>query len=497
MRNHRVSSDMNDKQDVLLALALAYTLLCVAVIFFGAQKGIGTLSHRFHYSQFLLVASFIRGLNFFVGIGVCGQIPSDSWLAFFLFDIGTLLMLVSIIVLIGSQIRNVKAIRALKEIGVLRPSETGRTHGLSLTDRLLTQEDQVDKDGAVAVPKPSTEVHYRKTSLAIFAASSVMVLTYFILAVLLYNLTDTPEQRKDAISFYFVAVNAILAVILALSTQFERMNGCFDVNVNRHHSHQFFWRQTSVNSDRFPSKLYDEDGFASWCTTYAGKQILLSTVLIIFCLYRVIWYAVLLNSGYRSEMEEPYKYLIADYGVEFFFLVLVFLLLHRTAHSCFSSRDPFYMLSIYQKLTSPNIQMHVSEGGWVGVNFGKQQEMPPVKREDRDKSKESSAPETNGFIPEKDGEEAEEYERDDRIVSNSSHISQSQRRELSFAVVQRLMSTMNYMLTDAVQERVDESLNEHLSNFYMRFDDIESEQAGLRYALSPEEHHRNVTLDLK
>lgn len=92
----------------LFIVGTLYLLLFAKVSYEVAQQQIVSLSHRFRYVIFLVGMVFVRCLCSFIGMSESqyAQHHTNSILPFFLFDVGQLVFLATVLALVGAQIRN-------------------------------------------------------------------------------------------------------------------------------------------------------------------------------------------------------------------------------------------------------------------------------------------------------------------------------------------------------------------------------------------------------
>lgn len=312
----------------------------LGVMYMGARKGLGTISHRFHYGQILVLALIVRALCFGISIAVVEEIKSTSWLNFFLFDVGTLIVMVSIIALIGSQVRNVRATQLLRQAGIIESPK----HDNQLRQSLL--EDGERRFSEASEGRPLDRLQYHRVSVMIFSGASALIGTYMGLLLILFNTSNSESIHKKGLSFFFIVTNVLLIVALTYSTQREYYSGALSISYKNQPVGLSNNRSKSVNSVSNRKLTKHGKSKLAWHQGYAGKQLCLSAILVLFCAYRILWAAIVLTSGWKSKMEEPFWCLLVDHGVELLFLLLIFFYLSQIAHSCFDVKDSFYTLTV-------------------------------------------------------------------------------------------------------------------------------------------------------
>eukprot|EP01138_Halocafeteria_seosinensis_P005230 gb/GECG01005347.1/.p1 GENE.gb/GECG01005347.1/~~gb/GECG01005347.1/.p1 ORF type:complete len:493 (+),score=39.87 gb/GECG01005347.1/:1-1479(+) len=336
-----------------------------------------SLSHRFRYLVLLIGTMFVRMLCSFIGVGEAQYAQNDpnSILPFFLFDVGDLMFVVSIIAKSGAQIRNFLSFEMLVKEGIVyreaRRQDDFGFHELPNERNIATYEgDSYLRN--LPYPRFLQKIlgvdNARRTanivdSIGGYVFSCVLAISvlYTVMSAVLYRYFEHGVKRHSAEQIFLIIVYSLTFLVSAFTTYAEKTSGSLSMVDPREISNH--GRQGINAPNNFDDEQVPQHAFSLSPSQYEKRQKYVSWAFGLFLLLRIGYSVYQIKGEIANEFKNEYWLLIIEYGVKMAILTLVFYLLlspmedeeetlkegKQVIHGSYDRRDPYFIFRLTRK----------------------------------------------------------------------------------------------------------------------------------------------------
>eukprot|EP01138_Halocafeteria_seosinensis_P016471 gb/GECG01016802.1/.p1 GENE.gb/GECG01016802.1/~~gb/GECG01016802.1/.p1 ORF type:complete len:508 (+),score=51.72 gb/GECG01016802.1/:1-1524(+) len=358
-------------------IGIAYGILLTVVLWLMSAKfDTESLSHRFRYLVLLLGSIFVRMLCSLIGVGEARYAQNDqnSILPFFLFDVGDLMFVVSIIAKSGAQIRNFLSFEVLVRRGVVaretpRRRESGSeqevyhslnegTDGIQNGDNYSRNFPFSEFTRKVCKLNRSESAATRIDRLGRYVFSWILLisLAYTAMTGVLYHVFENGVKRHKAEQIFLIIVYSVTFIQTVITTYFEQVSGSLNMAESNGAQRE---NQDGPITSTAEAEVMPNFAFTLSPSEYGSRQLRISTAFAGFLLLRIAYSAYQIIGGIANEFKNEYWLLIIEYGIEMGIMAVVFYWLlsplegegsrAEMIHGSYDSRDPYFVFRIMRK----------------------------------------------------------------------------------------------------------------------------------------------------